>query len=160
MAVLVLLFLIVPFLELFVILRVADVIGGWYTVGLLVAMSVVGGWMMKREGRRVWRRFSQQVNEGKIPADDIADGVLLLGAGALLMTPGFATDIIGLLAVFPPTRAVMRKVLVKRFAIRSGVNLFDTDRPTPTRFRRGPVYDATGHDTPTEPNPPRDELDR
>ena len=110
-------FLVVPFAELWVILRVADVIGGWETVGLLILMSILGSWLVKREGARAWGAFQLAMKEGRVPAKETADGALVILGGALLLTPGFLTDVFGILCLLPPTRAVVRRTLL-RFALR------------------------------------------
>jgi UPF0716 protein FxsA len=168
MALLVVAFFVIPFLELFVILQASHAIGGWNTIGLLLVISVVGGWLMKHEGRKVWRRFNEQVGRGVVPSNDIADGVLLLGAGALLLTPGFLTDIVGILLMFPPTRAIFRTALVKRFMTKSGLGdlgktfgggLLGGAGPF-GRGRRDTYVDTTIFEPSTRVDPKRDELDR
>ncbi len=112
-----LVFLVVPIIELVVIIQVGQVIGAWYTVALLVAISVVGAWLVKREGLGVIRRFRRQLEAGSIPGREIVDGVLILFAGALLLTPGFLTDLFGILLLVPPVRAVIRTAVLRRFSI-------------------------------------------
>ncbi len=113
---LVLLFVLVPIVELFVILQVGAAIGAWWTIGLLVVASVLGSVLMRAQGRAVWRRFGEAVRAGRPPATEVVDGALVLFGGALLLTPGFVTDLLGLALLAPPTRAVVRRVLVRRFA--------------------------------------------
>lgn len=114
-----LIFLVVPLVELVFIIQVGQVIGPWYTVALLLAVSVAGAWLVKREGLSVIRRFRRQLEAGSIPGRELVDGVLILFAGALLLTPGFLTDAFGLLLLTPPVRAVIRAGLLRRFAIRT-----------------------------------------
>jgi UPF0716 protein FxsA len=168
MALLVLAFFIIPFVELFLIFQTSHAVGGWNTIGLLLLISVVGGWLMKHEGRKVWRRFNEQVSQGVVPSNDIADGVLLLGAGALLLTPGFLTDIVGILVLFPPTRAIFRAALVKRFLQKSGLGdlsktfgggLLGGAGPF-GRSRRDTYVDTTIFEPSTRVDPQRDELER
>ena len=109
-----LLFIVFPIAELYVIIRVGSSIGFLNTLGLIVLVAVVGSWLVKREGTRVWRKFNDSVSQGRVPTREIVDGVLILAAGALLLTPGFLTDVVGVLALFPPTRAVFRSMLLKR----------------------------------------------
>ena len=111
LAVLVVLFIVVPLLELYLILQVSDVIGIWWTLLILIADSVVGAVLLKSLGRQVWRRFQAATAAGRIPHSEIIDGVLIIFGGAFLITPGFFTDIFGLLFLFPPTRAAFRKVV-------------------------------------------------
>ncbi len=109
-----LLFVIVPIVELYTIIRMSSYIGFLNTLGVMFLVAVIGSWLVKREGLRVWRRFNTSVAAGQIPTRDIVDGVLILGAGALLLTPGFFSDIFGLLMLFPPTRSAFRRMLVRR----------------------------------------------
>ena len=88
-------FILVPVLEIYVVVRVAQVIHVWPTVFLLVAESVFGAWLVKREGRRAWRALRQAIGTGKLPSRQLADAALVLAGGTLLLTPGFLTDIVG-----------------------------------------------------------------
>jgi len=109
-----LLFLIVPLAELYLILKVGDTIGIGWTVLLLVADSLLGSWLLRSQGRAVWRRFNEILAHGRVPHREVIDGVLVIFGGAFLITPGFLTDIVGLLLLLPPTRAIVRRVLVRR----------------------------------------------
>lgn len=111
LAVLVVLFIVVPLLELYLILQVSDIIGIWWTLAILIADSVLGSYLLKSQGRQVWRRFNEATNAGRIPHGEIIDGVLIIFGGAFLITPGFFTDIFGLLFLFPPTRAAFRRIV-------------------------------------------------
>jgi UPF0716 protein FxsA len=119
MPILIALFIIVPIVELAVIIQVGQAIGVLPTIALLLAVSFVGSWLVKREGMGVWRRFNEQVSAGKVPGKEIADGVMILLAGALLLTPGFVTDIVGILLLLPPVRAAIRTTVVARAAQRA-----------------------------------------
>ena len=111
-AVLVLLFLVVPLVELYVILQVGSTIGVLPTIGLLLLASFAGAWLVKREGAKAWAAFRLALDEGRVPARETADGALVILGGALLLTPGFVTDVVGLVCVAPPTRAVVRRSLL------------------------------------------------
>lgn len=115
---LVVLFIALPIAELFVILQVGQEIGVWWTIALLIADSVLGSLLMRSQGRVAWRRFNQAVEAGRPPAREALDGALIIVGGALLLTPGFITDIGGLVMLLPPTRAIVRRLLVRRFAVR------------------------------------------
>src|SRR5688572_19208291 len=108
-----LLFLVVPFAELYVLLVVGSTIGFVETIGVLVLVSVVGAWLVKREGLGVLRRAEARVRQGSVPGRELVDGVLILFAGALLLTPGFLTDIVGVLLLLPPVRAALRGATVR-----------------------------------------------
>jgi len=113
-----LLFLVVPLAELAVIIRVGRQIGVGDTLLLLLVVSVVGAWLAKREGIGVLRRIQAQIQAGQVPGTELLDGFLVLAAGALLLTPGFLTDIVAIGLLLPPVRAGVRRVLRRRFARR------------------------------------------
>ena len=102
------LFVVVPFVELFILIRVGQTVGALPTIAALVVVSVVGAWLVKREGLGVLRRAQARVDAGQVPGVELIDGVLILFAGALLLTPGFMTDVFGLLLLLPPFRAALR----------------------------------------------------
>jgi UPF0716 protein FxsA len=108
-ALLALLFLAVPFAELFVIIKVGQAIGVLWTIVLLVGMSALGAALVKREGLAVWRRAQERLQHGEVPGEQLIDGVLVLFAGALLLTPGFLSDLVGLLLLLPPVRFGLRR---------------------------------------------------
>ena len=115
---LIVLFIVVPIAELAVIIQVGSLIGVWWTIALLIADSVLGAMLMRSQGRAAWRRFNDAVRSARVPAREVADGVLVIFGGALLLTPGFISDFLGLILLLPPTRALVRAILVRRFADR------------------------------------------
>ncbi len=117
---LVLAFIVVPIIELYVIVQVGQAIGVLATIGLLLAVAFVGSWLVKREGMRTWRAFLTALHERRMPAREVADGALVILGGAMLLTPGFVTDALGLILIVPPTRAVLRKALTSVVARRMG----------------------------------------
>src|SRR5918992_2197822 len=120
---LVALFILVPIAELAVIIQVGQAIGVWWTIALLIADSVLGSLLMRSQGRAAWRRFNQALQAGRVPAREVADGVLVIFGGALLLTPGFLSDIFGLLLLLPPTRAVIRRVFLRQATKRITVTM-------------------------------------
>ncbi len=108
------LFIVVPIVELAVIIQVGQAIGALNTIGLLILVGVVGAWLAKREGLAVYRRFRRQVEAGVVPGREIADGFMILLAGAMLLTPGFVTDVLALLLLLPPVRAAIRASVLHR----------------------------------------------
>lgn len=112
---LVLLFLVVPIVELYIIVQVASGIGVLETIGLLILVSIAGAWLVRAQGLGVLARVQAQLAQGKLPAREMVDGMLILFAGALMLTPGFMTDAFGLLLLLPPSRAVVRTILIHRF---------------------------------------------
>lgn len=109
------LFLVVPIAELAVIIQVAQGVGVLNTIVLLVVVSVVGAWLVKREGIGVVRRTQRAVQRGQLPHRELVDGALIMFAGALLLTPGFLSDVLGIVLLVPPSRAVVRTALLHRF---------------------------------------------
>ncbi len=114
-------FILVPIAELYVLIQVGQVIGVLPTLVLLVLDSLIGAWLLRREGARAWRAFRGALGERRVPAREVADGALVLFGGALLLTPGFLTDVLGLLCILPPTRAVLRRLMTGVVAARLGV---------------------------------------
>src|ERR687894_1962063 len=108
LAPLLLLFIVVPIAELAVLIQVGQEIGVLWTVAILVADSILGSLLMRSQGRAAWRRFNAALQAGRPPAREVLDGVLIVFGGALLLTPGFLTDILGLVLLIPPTRALVR----------------------------------------------------
>jgi UPF0716 protein FxsA len=115
---LVLLFIVVPIVELYVILQVGEAIGALPTIAILIADSVLGSVLLRSQGRAAWRRFNDALAERRAPAREVLDGGLIIFGGALLLTPGFVTDVFGLLLLLPPTRALVRRLVVRTFASR------------------------------------------
>lgn len=110
------LLLVVPLVELALIVAVADSIGGLKTFALLVLISIGGAVLLKREGLATWRRVQNALREGRIPAEEVTDGALVIFGGALLLTPGFFTDGVGLLLLLPGSRAVAKRAIRRLFA--------------------------------------------
>lgn len=108
--VLLLIFIVVPIAELYVIYLVGDAIGILPTLGLLAADSVLGSLLLKSQGRAAWRRFNEALSAGRMPHREVQDGVLVIFGGAFLITPGFLTDVLGVLLLLPPTRAMVRRL--------------------------------------------------
>ncbi len=116
--VLILLFLLLPIAELYVIIQVAGAIGIWLTLGLLVLDGILGATLARTQGQTAWRKFNDSVSSGKIPAKETFDGVAIVFGGALLLSPGFITDIFGFILLIPPSRAAVRRLMIagaKRF---------------------------------------------
>ena len=132
--VLIALFIVVPLLELAVILQVGREFGVGPTIAVLIADSVLGSLLMRAQGRAAWRRFTAATRRGRPPAREVLDGALILAGGALLLTPGFLTDALGLALLLPPTRAVIRRILARRLMHRMVVGM----TAAPPAFRRSP----------------------
>ena len=111
MPALLVLMLVVPILELWVIVQVAGEIGALNTIGVLILISIAGAWLLKREGMAAWRRLQASLASGRMPTNEVADGALILLGGALLLTPGFISDLVGVVMLLPPSRAAVKRGL-------------------------------------------------
>jgi UPF0716 protein FxsA len=142
------LFIVVPILEIYVIIQVGQAIGAWWTIALLIADSIAGSLLMKSQGRAAWRRFQAALAEGRVPGREVLDGVLVIFGGAFLLTPGFCSDLVGALLLIPPTRAVIRRIIVRRFSFAVLTDMPSPGIPGAGRRRRRP-------DAPGTPGAPR-----
>jgi UPF0716 protein FxsA len=143
------LFIAVPLLELYVIVQVGGLIGILPTLALLLAMSLLGAALLRREGRGAWRRFNRAIGERRFPGREVADGLMITVGGVLLLTPGFVTDAVGLLLLLPPTRAVARRLLQAYLGRRLVVVGLGGMRGTPSRERpadRSYDFDSTAEE--------------
>lgn len=113
-AVLFVIFVAIPLLELAIIIQVGQLIGVGGTILSLLAVSLIGAALVKREGLRAATRFREATSAGRWPGAEVVDGALLLFAGALLLTPGYFTDAVGLLLLLPPSRGVVNRALRRR----------------------------------------------
>jgi UPF0716 protein FxsA len=114
-ALLLALFLLVPIVEITVLIQVGQVIGGWNTIALMILVSVVGAWLARHEGFVTWRRINEAARRGQVPGNEMIDGLLILVAGLMLLTPGFVTDLVAITVLFPPTRVLYRSIVRRRF---------------------------------------------
>ena len=113
MALLVLIFIVLPIAELYVIIKVGEAIGVLPTIALLILDSFLGAALLRSQGRAAWRRFNQALAEGRVPTREVFDGAMVILGGAFLITPGFLTDVIGVLLLVPPTRAIFRGIVAR-----------------------------------------------
>ncbi|MCU1352441.1 MAG: FxsA cytoplasmic rane protein [Acidimicrobiales bacterium] len=156
-----LLILVVPIAELYVIIQVAHVIGGWQTIAVLIIESFVAAWLLKRQGRGALIKISRAVEEGRVPGKELIDGFLVVMATVLMMTPGFLTDIVGFFLLIPPTRALVRAGLVRRFRSGRHGRLFTMAASGPGggrfvgTFRADGVQDVSGSEPGQDRPPPR-----
>jgi UPF0716 protein FxsA len=131
----------VPLVEIVVLIQVGQAIGPWWTILLLLADSIFGAWLIKREGRRAMRAFNDALASGRMPARELADGILILVGGTLMLAPGFVTDVFGMLMILPFTRPLARRALTKVVAARMVVGPAyrpDGGAPDMNRPRPGP----------------------
>lgn len=111
-------FIVVPVMEIFMITQVASQLGWFPTIVLVIGVSLVGAWLVKREGLSVIRRVRDAAGRGKLPTNELADGAMIFFASALMLTPGFITDFIGLALLIPPVRALLRPPVISYFTSR------------------------------------------
>src|SRR5688572_11218858 len=123
-------FLVVPIVEIYVMLQVSHTIGVPETILLLIAISFLGAWLAKMAGLGVLNRLQRTVRAGKVPSVELVDGALVLFAAALMLTPGFVTDCLAILLLVPPSRAVVRGVVLRRIRNRGGLFQVITTAPT------------------------------
>ena len=156
---LILLFIVVPIAELAVLIQIGQAIGVWWTIALLVADAVIGSMLARSQGRTTWRRFNEAIREGRVPAREVMDGALVVFGGALLLAPGFITDILGVFLLLPPTRAFVRALLVRRYAGRMVASMTAGPRVSrgpggagarPSRARQTYDVEGTAVDTPPD----------
>jgi UPF0716 protein FxsA len=148
-------FIVVPLAELYVIFKVGEAIGYPLTILILAADSIIGSLLLKSQGRAVWRRFSETMAAGQVPHREVLDGVMVIFGGAFLITPGFLTDVLGLLLLLPPTRALARRLLIRALGGRVAIGMAGAA----TRRRSRGDYNVEGTATPVDeefgPRPPR-----
>jgi UPF0716 protein FxsA len=147
---LILLFIVVPIAELYVIIQVGQAIGALPTIGLLVLDSLLGSWLLRSQGRTAWSRFQLALAAGRPPARETIDGALVILGGALMLAPGFITDALGVLLLLPSTRAIVRRGLARNLLRRLFGPLANVGRApdAASRRRRRQDYDvdATAHE--------------
>jgi UPF0716 protein FxsA len=156
---LVLLFIIVPILEIYLIIQVGQAIGPLPTVALLIVDSLVGAWLLRHQGRRAWMAFNETLAAGRMPHREILSGALVIFGGALLLAPGFLTDIAGLMLLIPPTRRVIARgitwMLLRHGPLRWGTVVAQQSgrrrRPPPPR----PYAEPVDPDQPPRLEPPQ-----
>lgn len=162
MGALLVIFIVVPLLELYVLVQVAQAIGALPALVFLAVVSIAGAALVKRQGLTVLRRIRGELDQHRMPTEHLADGALLLGAGALLTVPGFVTDAVGLVLLLPPVRRAVASVLRRRWTRKGRVitasyhgTIVDTEAAT----YRGTIID-TGTTNPRPPDAPPQELPR
>jgi UPF0716 protein FxsA len=114
---LVLLFTLLPFVELYLLIKVGSYLGAGLTVLLVLGTGVLGAYLARLEGWRTWRKMQDNLSRGIAPTGDLVDGVLILAAGLLLITPGILTDLVGLGLLFPPTRSALKEYLRRKLEV-------------------------------------------
>ena len=156
------LLLIIPVLEIAVFILVGNLIGLWPTLALVVLTAIVGSFLLKRQGISTLRRIQAETNAGRVPARELVDGVMIMAAGILLLTPGLVTDTIGFLLFVPGFRSSIRNFLSKRVVVMAqgggatGFGRGGGGQPggqTWQRQRSPDVVDLSGEDYHRRPDP-------
>ncbi|PSQ88400.1 MAG: hypothetical protein BRD30_07150 [Bacteroidetes bacterium QH_2_63_10] len=149
---LILLFLLTPAVELALLIQVDRVIGFWPTIGLIIVTGIVGSHLARREGLSTWQNLNDRLQAGDLPGTELADGMIILVAGALLITPGILTDLFGFLGLVPFTRAYLRRFVMRWFqrkmeqgtmGVQFGVFGGPGAPPTSSRGSQSPSSDGT-----------------
>jgi UPF0716 protein FxsA len=152
----VLLFILIPLAELYVIIQVGEAIGLIPTLVLLLLDALLGSMLLRHQGRAAWIQFNRALQENRLPHKEVFDGILVIMGGALLLTPGFITDIFGLVLLIPPTRAIVRgitsRIVRRRMAL--GETIWGVGRAArPPRQRPAPGGAGPSGPPPGGPGP-------
>lgn len=132
----ILLLTLIPLVELLILVRIADLTSFSFTVLLVIATGIIGGILARIEGFRVLGHIRHEINMGRLPADALLDGAMVLTAGALLLTPGILTDALGFTLLCPPSRRLLRSRLKRKLK-----KMFDSGNVhTYTRMGFGPIH--------------------
>jgi UPF0716 protein FxsA len=163
---LVLIFIVLPIAEIYVIVKVGEAIGVLPTIALLLLDSFLGAALLRSQGRAAWNRFNDALTQGRIPAREVFDGAMVILGGAFLITPGFITDVIGLLLLIPPSRSIFRGMVAWMAGRHTAIRVVSwgsarASRPRPGRDApRGYDYEGTAREIPeTERELPRSRGD-
>jgi UPF0716 protein FxsA len=141
-----LIFIVLPIAEIYLIVQVGEAVGVWWTLAILIADSILGSLLLRTQGGAAWRRFNETLSAGRPPAREVLDGGLIIFGGAFLITPGFISDVIGVLLLFPPTRAVFRRIIVRRYARRLVVGVAGRAVPPDPGARSDYDVEGTAHE--------------
>ena len=107
------LFVIVPVTELYILIEVGKKIGSLSTIGIIILTGIIGAYLVKSQGFMILRKIQNDLNEGIMPGDSLIQGAIILAGGILLLTPGFVTDIVGFIFLIPVSRSIVKKYLLK-----------------------------------------------
>ena len=149
-------FLIVPVIEIYVLIQIGQVIGAWWTILLLVLDSIIGAWLIRREGTKAFVALRAALNSGRMPGRELADGALILIGGTLMLTPGFVTDIFAAFLILPLTRPLFRGLLARAVTARLTVVPMTAPGQGTTRPHSAPRNET--RPGPTDPTVVRGEV--
>ena len=121
-------FLIVPIIEIYLLIQVGQIIGAGWTIFLVVFTAVIGVWLLRIQGLSTLTRAQQKLQKNELPAREMLEGMGLVVAGALLLTPGFFTDTVGFFLLFPPTRIWLVSRIASRMVVSTSVQVDERQR--------------------------------
>jgi UPF0716 protein FxsA len=130
-----LIILVLPLAEIYLLLEVGSLIGALPTVVLVIFTAVLGSWLLRQQGFTTFRRFQESLARGEVPAYEIVEGPLILLGGLLLLTPGFITDVMGIVCLIPPLRKKVAQYVIEHYMIQAGS--FDESVTTKTNVLEG-----------------------
>jgi UPF0716 protein FxsA len=110
-------FLMIPFAEIYLLLTVGGLIGAFPTIALVVFTAALGAWLLRQQGFQTLRRFQESLAQGNIPTYEIIEGPILLVGAALLLTPGFITDLLGMICLIPSLRRKVAQYILEKHLI-------------------------------------------
>ena len=166
------LFIVVPLIELSLLIELGKVIGFWPTIAIICITGLIGSTLAKQQGLSVWTQFNTRMQKGELPGTELIDGLIILVSAAFLLTPGILTDVVGFMGLIPVTRGLFRKVTRKYIdaAKTSGSIRFNTTNfnssvfgqqnapfgqqgaPQPASPEAEPQWQGTGRHTPENGN--------
>ena len=144
-------FLAVPIIEIYLLIQVGQVIGAGWTILLVVLTAVIGVWLLKIQGLSTLTRAQRRLQENELPAREILEGMALVVAGAFLLTPGFFTDTIGFLLLFPPTRIWLASLAASRMVVAASVQA-QSIHPQAMHGQPNPGQSGRGQSNPGQSN--------
>jgi UPF0716 protein FxsA len=121
--------LIIPFVEIYLLIQVGSIIGPFTTILLVVCTAVLGTWLLKQQGFATFQRFQENLAQGVIPAYEMVEGPIILAGGALLLTPGFITDIIGIACLIPSLRRKIAQYVIENYLVQADAH-FQQEKST------------------------------
>jgi UPF0716 protein FxsA len=153
-----LIFIVLPVLELAVLVKTGQLIGFWATLALVMVTATSGALILSQQGFSATRRALEAMSEGRMPVAPVLDGVFLMLAGALLLTPGLITDVFALLLLVPPVRRAIARWSVRRMLRGADVHVYRSDpesQPPPAPGGKGPIIEGEFERLGEKPTAPR-----
>ncbi|NND99100.1 MAG: FxsA family protein [Pirellulaceae bacterium] len=114
-------FILIPLIELYLLLQLAEATSLGTTILIVIGTGILGSWLARREGLMAWFRFQEALSQGRVPSRELQDGLMIVFAAALLLTPGLLTDAVGFTLLVPVGRSLIRRYVLGRYI--KGVNV-------------------------------------